>query len=61
MDCDDEEADLLKTVAREFVGRLGRVAINELNDLAEIAEGIGDHASAETWRDIVRAIERLVN
>ena len=58
---DGEDEDLLKTVAQEFVDRLGRAAVDELNERAENAEGTGDHASAETWREIARVAERLFN
>jgi hypothetical protein len=56
-----EDEDLLKAVAQEFVDRLGGAAVDELNKRAEIAEGTGDRASAETWRDIARAVESLLN
>jgi len=51
----------LRTVAQEFIDRLGCRAIDELNDLAEIAAGIGDDEMEKTWRDIARAVERLFN
>ena len=57
----DDEDNLAEAVAREFVDRLGRRAVDELNDRADIAEETGDHTSAETWRDIARVVERLVN
>jgi ketosteroid isomerase-like protein len=59
-DCDDDERGL-RTVAQEFIDRLGCRAIDELNDLAEIAAGIGDDEMEKTWRDIARAVERLFN
>jgi len=59
-DYDDDERGL-RTVAQEFIDRLGCRAIDELNDLAEIAAGIGDDEMEKTWRDIARAVERLFN
>jgi hypothetical protein len=56
-----DDAGLVKAVAEEFVARLGAAAPAELYDLAEIAAGAGDQASAEAWRDIARAAERLIN
>jgi hypothetical protein len=53
--------DDLRAVAQEFIDRLGRDAIAELFEQAEIAVGMGDHESAETWREIARAAEGLLN
>jgi hypothetical protein len=55
------ENEDLNAVAQEYINRLGRAAVHELNELAEIAAGAGDHDSAETWREIARAAQKLLN
>ncbi len=56
-----DDGDLIKAVAQEFIDRLGRDAVDELNALAEIATGIDDEETAETWREIARAAKALIN
>jgi len=54
------EDDDLKAVAQEYVNRLGCGAVHELNELAEISAGAGDHDSAQTWREIARVAQALL-
>jgi hypothetical protein len=56
-----DDGDLIKAAAQEFIDRLGRDAVDELNALAEIATGIDDEETAETWREIARAAKALIN
>jgi len=50
--------DDVEYVAREMVGRFGAEAVHVACDLAKSA-GERQRASAQTWRDIAGAIERL--
>ena len=50
--------DDVEYVAREMVGRFGAEAVDVARDLAKSAEE-RQRASAQTWRDIAGAIERL--
>jgi len=50
--------DDVEYVAREMVGRFGAEAVHVARDLAKSAEE-RQRASAQTWRDIAGAIERL--
>ena len=52
--------DDLEKVAREYVQRHGPESIVILRDLAEMADAVGDVLSAETWRDIADAAERIL-
>ncbi len=56
-----DDDDLLKAVAQKFIDRLGRMAIDELDECAEIAAEMDDHASAKAWGDIARAAEKLID
>jgi hypothetical protein len=58
---DHDDGDLIRAVAQEFIDRLGRGAVDELNALAEIASGIDDEETAETWCEIARAARALIN
>jgi hypothetical protein len=51
---------LVERVAREFLDRHGSDAPLILREHAEIADGLGDRLSAEAWRDIADAVERLI-
>ena len=55
-DCDRE---LVEQVAREYVERHGQDAVSILRERANIAEELGDSLSADAWRDIADAAERL--
>ena len=55
-----EDAHLVGTVAREFFKRHGRAAAAVLIEQAEIAAGLGDAESAQSWRDIAQSAQRLI-
>ena len=44
-------------IARQMVDRLGADAVPLLHNLAEQAQGVGDHWGAEAWRDIAGLAE----
>ena len=50
--------DDVEYVAREMVGRFGAEAVDVARELARSAEQ-RQRASAQTWRDIAGAVERL--
>jgi hypothetical protein len=54
---DDED---LVQVAREYVHRHGRDSLAILRERAELADEMGDVVSAEAWRDIADAAERML-
>jgi hypothetical protein len=58
---DDDDHELLVEVAKDFIRRLGAAAVDELNEQAEIAAGVGDDESARTWRDIAEVAQNLLN
>jgi hypothetical protein len=54
------DPDGIKPAALEMIKRFGDAAAYVAREMAEIAnERHGDILSAETWRDIADAIERL--
>jgi hypothetical protein len=54
------DEDDLRRVALEMTQQLGDAAPRMAREQAEIADGLSDMLSAETWRDIADAIERLL-
>ena len=50
--------DDVEYVAREMVGRFGAEAVDVARELAKSAQQ-RQRASAQTWRDIAGAVERL--
>jgi len=52
---EDDEAELVASVAGEFVGRLGRDAMLYLRLEEALATDKGDVPSAEAWHDIADA------
>ena len=52
--------DDVEQVAHEYVQRHGLDSPSILRDYAEVADTIGDILSAETWRDIADAAERIL-
>jgi hypothetical protein len=54
---DDNEVE---QVAREYVQRHGPDSPSILRDFSEAADAIGDMLSAEAWRDIADAAERIL-
>jgi hypothetical protein len=55
-----DDDDLVEQVAREYVERHGRDSLPILRERAEIADEFGDVVSAEAWRDIADAAERML-
>lgn len=55
---DDE---LVKQTALRFLQTRGPTVTEQLRECAEIAAGMGDGFSAETWEDIAAAVERLAS
>lgn len=55
-----DDNDLVEQVAREYVQRHGPDSLGILRDLAEVADQIADYISAEAWRDIADAAERIL-
>ena len=55
-----DDNDLVEQVACEYVQRHGSDSLGVLRDLAEVADQINDYASAEAWRDIADAAERIL-
>jgi hypothetical protein len=52
--------DDVEQVAHEYVQRHGLDSPSILRDYAEVADTIGDILSAEPWRDIADAAERIL-
>ena len=52
--------DDVEQVAREYLQRHGLESPSVLRDRAEVADAIGDILSAEAWRDIADAAERIL-
>ena len=51
---------VIEHIARRFIERNGEVeALEMLRELAEQAQEEGNRVSAQTWRDIAVAVERL--
>jgi len=55
-----DDDDDVEQVAHEYVQRHGLDSPSILRDYAEVADTIGDILSAETWRDIADAAERIL-
>src|SRR4051794_18342374 len=51
----DDGAELVASVAEEFVGKLGKGAVPHLRFEESLAVGKGDDLSAEAWHDIANA------
>jgi hypothetical protein len=57
-----DDVDLVAVVAAEYVRRQGGGAIPHLREQAEMAEGLGDNLSADTWQEITdTAIQILLH
>jgi hypothetical protein len=52
---DDADAEIVASVAKGFVGKLGRDAVPYLRFEGTLATGKGDDLSAEAWHDIADA------
>lgn len=53
--------DFIEDTAREYIARFGSYGVSMLQERAEIAEAAGDYLSAQTWREMIEAAERLVS
>jgi hypothetical protein len=53
------DSNLVKSIARGMIERLGNGAVSFVSEQAEIAEALSDPISAATWRDIADEIEQL--
>jgi len=52
---EDDDAELVASVAGEFVGKLGKGAVPHLRRKGALATGEGDDLSAGAWHDIADA------
>jgi hypothetical protein len=57
---DPRDAAMVRQVAQAFLDRCGANATAELENLAEIAAGIGDVASTDAWLEIADAAAELL-
>ena len=57
---EDSDAELVASVAEEFVDRLGRDAVPYLQFEEALAMDNGDILSAETWHDIADAVVHVL-
>jgi hypothetical protein len=55
----EDDAELVKSVAADYVNRLGRDAVPHLRRQEARAEQQGDALSAEAWHDIADAAESI--
>jgi hypothetical protein len=54
-----DDLDDIERVALALVAQIGRSAALLVREQAELADALPDLPSAETWRDIANAIDRL--
>ena len=52
--------DEIKRVAAEYVRLRGSHAVAWLLEQAELAQDIGDHEAAQTWREIAEAARSML-
>jgi len=52
--------DFIKETAREFFARYGLSSIPLLRERVALAEAAGDYLTAQTWRALLEAAERLI-
>jgi len=55
-----ENGKAVDQAAREAIDRHGDDAVSILRERAEVADQLGDKLSAEAWRDIADAAERML-
>jgi len=55
-----ENGEAVDQAAREAIGQYGDNAVSILRERAEVSDHLGDMLSAEAWRDIADAAERLL-
>ncbi len=56
----DSDDDHVEQVAREYVERYGADSLSILRERADLADEVKDVVSAEAWRDIADAAERIL-
>jgi hypothetical protein len=58
-----DDGSQIERVAREIIERFGDGAVHVARKLAEVSDEVQDEmlTSAETWREITDAIERLLS
>jgi len=56
----DEKGDALERVAREAIDQYGADPVDIIRERTELALHLGDELSAEEWRDIANAAERIL-
>jgi hypothetical protein len=52
---------LIKQVAAQYIRQCGSEAVDYLIEQAEIADSLGDTDTANEWRDIAAAAQRLLH
>ena len=55
-----EDGDAVEQVAQDYVRRHGADSLPILRERADLADEVGDYASADAWRDIADAAERIL-
>ena len=55
-----ENGEAVDQAAREAIDQHGNDAVSILRERAEVADQLGDKLSAEAWRDIADAAERML-
>jgi hypothetical protein len=53
------DADDIRQTAADYVRSLGSGAVEWLQEQAELADSIGDHEAARTWREIADAAKAM--
>ncbi len=57
---DNEDRDMVEQAARDYVERYGPDSVAILRERADMADELRDIMSAEAWRDIADAAERIL-
>jgi len=55
-----ENGEAVDQAAREAIDQHGDNAVSVLRERAELADHLGDELSAQAWRDIADAAERIL-
>ena len=55
-----DNGEAVEHVAREYIGRHGPDSVSILRERADLSDEVGDLLSAEAWRDIADAAERML-
>jgi hypothetical protein len=56
----DDNGEAVDQAAREAIDQHGDDAVSVLRERAEVADHLGDELSAQAWRDIADAAERML-